>query len=125
MLIDPPATTRHYPDRMRVILRCDVHNMSFLVTQSYNIGLIFTSTMYAVRTRKIPENFNESKFIGFTMYTTCIIWLAFVPIYFSTEHSHEVGSARFDGDGDPFTSRQPSPPPQVTLFNVSRSIAYF
>ncbi|KZR96817.1 Glutamate receptor, metabotropic, partial [Daphnia magna] len=27
---------------------------------------------------------NESKYIGFTMYTTCVIWLAFVPIYFST-----------------------------------------
>ncbi|KAF0305309.1 putative metabotropic glutamate receptor mgl-1 [Amphibalanus amphitrite] len=33
---------------------------------------------------QIPEAFNESKYIGFTMYTTCVIWLAFVPIYFST-----------------------------------------
>ena len=40
--------------------------------------------------RKIPENFNESKFIGFTMYTTCIIWLAFVPLYFGTGNSFEV-----------------------------------
>ena len=27
----------------------------------------------------------EAKFIGFTMYTTCIIWLAFVPIYFGSD----------------------------------------
>lgn len=35
-------------------------------------------------TRKIPEAFNESRHIGLTMYTTCVIWLAFVPIYYST-----------------------------------------
>jgi hypothetical protein len=44
-------------------------------------------TVYAVLTRKIPEAFNESKYIGFTMYTTCVIWLAFVPIYFSTANN--------------------------------------
>ena len=49
-------------------------------------------TVYAVLTRKIPEAFNESKHIGFTMYTTCIIWLAFVPIYFSTANNVEVST---------------------------------
>lgn len=46
--------------------------------------------MYAVLTRNIPEAFNESKFIGFTMYTTCIIWLAFVPIYFTSSQSNHI-----------------------------------
>ena len=41
-------------------------------------------TIYAVKTRKIPENFNEARFIGFTMYSICIIWIAFFPIYFGT-----------------------------------------
>ena len=47
-------------------------------------------TVYAVLTRNIPEAFNESKFIGFTMYTTCIIWLAFVPIYFTSSQSNHT-----------------------------------
>jgi len=64
--------------------------MSFLFSQLYNAALILVSTVYAVKTRKIPENFNESKFIGFTMYTTCIIWLAFVPIYFGTGNANET-----------------------------------
>ena len=52
--------------------------------------LICICTVYAVKTRKVPENFNETKFIGFTMYTTCVIWLAFIPLYFGTANSHEV-----------------------------------
>ncbi len=37
------------------------------------------------------RQFNEAKYIAFTMYTTCIIWLAFVPIYFGSnykDHHH-------------------------------------
>lgn len=69
---------------LQVILKCKIQDMSFLFSELYNMVLITICTVYAVKTRKIPENFNESKFIGFTMYTTCIIWLAFIPIYFGT-----------------------------------------
>lgn len=55
-----------------------------MIAFSYPILLVIICTIYAVLTRKIPEAFNESKFIGFSMYTTCIIWLAFIPIYFTT-----------------------------------------
>lgn len=90
MIIEPPGTRYSYPDRRQVILKCNIQDMSFLFSQLYNALLILISTVYAVKTRKIPENFNESKFIGFTMYTTCIIWLAFVPIYFGTGNAHET-----------------------------------
>jgi hypothetical protein len=39
---------------------------------------------------RTAENFNEAKYIGFTMYSTCIIWLAFVPIFFGTNHDYQV-----------------------------------
>jgi hypothetical protein len=41
--------------------------------------------------RKIPENFNEAKYIGFTMYSTCIVWLAFIPIFFGANHDYQGG----------------------------------
>nr|KAG5708798.1 hypothetical protein BaRGS_031952 [Batillaria attramentaria] len=92
LLVEPPGTVLHYPDKQEpiIILKCASDDLSFLVSLVYNILLIVICTVYAVKTRKIPENFNESKFIGFAMYTTCIIWLAFVPIYFGTLNSFRV-----------------------------------
>ena len=73
-----------------MILKCRVKGKSFILSLVYNMILITTCTIYAVKTRKIPENFNESKFIGFTMYTTIVIWLAFVTMFFGTDNSYEV-----------------------------------
>ena len=53
--------------------------------------LIVLCTIYAFKTRKIPENFNEAKHIGFAMYSTCIVWLAFIPIFFGTNNDYKVG----------------------------------
>jgi len=87
-----PAPEKVYPvpRTQEVILKCNVNDSSFVISQVYNMVLISICTYYAVLTRKVPENFNEAKFIGFTMYTTCIIWLAFVPIYFGTGNSFEI-----------------------------------
>lgn len=92
LAVEVPGTRKHFPDESRseVVLKCKIQDLSFLLSLGYNMILIIICTVYAVKTRKIPENFNESKFIGFTMYTTCIIWLAFVPIYFGTLNSFEV-----------------------------------
>jgi metabotropic glutamate receptor 2/3 len=60
-------------DRL-VILKCHMNKHSFLFSLIYNVLLVIICTVYAVRTRKVPENFNETKFIGFTCYTTCILW---------------------------------------------------
>uniref|UniRef100_A0A914W7D8 G-protein coupled receptors family 3 profile domain-containing protein n=1 Tax=Plectus sambesii TaxID=2011161 RepID=A0A914W7D8_9BILA len=90
LLIAPPGTRDHYPDRSQVVLTCNVADHLFLVSLSYDALLIVLCTVYAVKTRKVPENFNEAKFIGFTMYTTCIIWLSFVPIYFGTGTDFQI-----------------------------------
>ena len=49
--------------------------------------LVISCTLYAIKTRHIPENFNEAKHIGFAMYSICIIWLAFIPIFFGLRSS--------------------------------------
>ena len=54
------------------------------VSLGYNLVLLVISTYFAFRTRKIPQNFNEAKFINLTLYTLIIIWLAFLTTYFAT-----------------------------------------
>ncbi|XP_030388138.1 metabotropic glutamate receptor 2 [Scaptodrosophila lebanonensis] len=85
MVIAPSHAMHHHPTREDNLLVCDSYiDASYMIAFFYPIVLIVICTVYAVLTRKIPEAFNESKHIGFTMYTTCVIWLAFVPLYFGT-----------------------------------------
>lgn len=88
ILMRPPKTMPFYGDRKDHQLVCgDAVGAWYMIGFTYPIILVIICTIYAILTRKIPEAFNESKYIGFTMYTTCIIWLAFVPIYFSTANN--------------------------------------
>lgn len=57
------------------------------------IFLVPLCTIYAFKTRKIPENFNEAKYIGFTMYSTCIVFLASIAIYFGTSNDYKIQSS--------------------------------
>ncbi|XP_076863277.1 glutamate receptor, metabotropic 6b [Brachyhypopomus gauderio] len=77
------------PELARGILKCDMSDLSLIGCLSYSMALMVTCTVYAIKSRGVPETFNEAKPIGFTMYTTCIIWLAFVPIFFGTAQSTE------------------------------------
>lgn len=90
LAVQPPETRIDYPTRNTAVLQCNTEDLWFLVSLSYDALLIIICTIYAFKTRTVPENFNEAKFIGFTMYTTCVIWLAFVPLYFGTEVNFRV-----------------------------------
>ncbi|XP_037316726.2 glutamate receptor, metabotropic 8a isoform X1 [Pungitius pungitius] len=94
--VDPPHTVVDYgeqrtqdPKSARGVLKCDISDLSLICSLGYSILLMVTCTVYAIKTRGVPETFNEAKPIGFTMYTTCIIWLAFIPIFFGTSQSAE------------------------------------
>ncbi|KAL4655214.1 metabotropic glutamate receptor 2-like [Arapaima gigas] len=92
LLVETPGVRKEVsPERRDVVtLKCNSKDSSMLVSLTYNCVLIVLCTVYAFKTRKCPENFNEAKFIGFTMYTTCIIWLAFQPIFYVTASDYRV-----------------------------------
>ncbi|RXM95828.1 Metabotropic glutamate receptor 2 [Acipenser ruthenus] len=96
LLVETPGVRKEVaPDKRDVVtLKCNNKDTSMLMSLTYNMILIILCTVYAFKTRKCPENFNEAKFIGFTMYTTCIIWLAFQPIFYVTSSDYRVSECR-------------------------------
>ncbi|KAM4522389.1 metabotropic glutamate receptor 1 isoform 2-T2 [Odontesthes bonariensis] len=86
IILEPPEPIKSYPSIREVFLICNTSNVGMVAPLGYNGLLIMSCTYYAFKTRNVPANFNEAKYIAFTMYTTCIIWLAFVPIYFGSNY---------------------------------------
>ncbi|XP_024233953.1 metabotropic glutamate receptor 1-like isoform X2 [Oncorhynchus tshawytscha] len=86
IILEPPMPVKYYPSIREVYLICNTSTVGMVAPLGYNGLLIMSCTYYAFKTRNVPANFNEAKYIAFTMYTTCIIWLAFVPIYFGSNY---------------------------------------
>ncbi|XP_072308409.1 metabotropic glutamate receptor 4-like [Eucyclogobius newberryi] len=99
-IIDYEDQRTSNPTMARGVLKCDISDLSLICLLGYSMLLMVTCTVYAIKTRGVPETFNEAKPIGFTMYTTCIIWLAFIPIFFGTSQSTEKSPSE-DWHGSP------------------------
>ncbi|XP_043461432.1 metabotropic glutamate receptor 8-like isoform X2 [Leptopilina heterotoma] len=81
----PPTVTDVFPSReIRLRICQGLDDSSYMVGLIYPFILIVLCTIYAIKTRKCPEGFNETRLIAFTNYTTMILWLAFVPLYLAS-----------------------------------------
>ena len=79
----PPGVKTVLVSRRFLELVCD-HNphVALIVTVMYNLFLLGIAAFFAFRTRKLPEHFNESKFISTTVFSLCVVWIAFVPTFY-------------------------------------------
>ena len=85
-----PAAVLRMPVRTErfVELVCAFPPYGMISSLSYNLLLIVICTYYAFKTRGLPDAYNESRHISLCVYTTLIIWLAFLPTYFTTTRAY-------------------------------------
>ncbi|XP_033633433.1 metabotropic glutamate receptor-like [Asterias rubens] len=59
----------------------------FLVSTFYNLMMILTCCYYAFKARRVPSNYNESKFIALSVYSTLVFGMAAVPVYITAVYT--------------------------------------
>ena len=92
---DPPYRNEEIQPTQYIFYTCKLYGSSvgkalYFMVCSYVLLLSLLSSFYAFKVRKVPDNFNEARFIGFSLYIILLSALCYYSVEFSVQESWYV-----------------------------------